>query len=424
MSRSIQYEDFALRIAFDKLQGLVVRVQSLHGASDTPMELPYDEAHLERILGTLESVVQTATRHGRLARQDSRWTCNPGQIGRDLFASVFHGTIGESFFSSIGRVSQGRGLRIRLVFDPEEENLRQLCALPWELLHPPARTNHNFLARDPRTPVIRSIPVPSYRGVQEPLSRLRVLAVMANPVGTLALDLERERERLEEALEEHPRVELRFLERPCIGDLRQALRDEDIHAFHFMGHGEVDPATGEGALLFETPEGKPDPVSGPFLTETLRAANDLRLAFLNACDSARLPGRRDQDAYTGVASALVLGGIPMVLAMQFPVSDNAAITFSKAFYGALGAGDPAEAALAEGRFALAETQRSGWEWATPVLFLGSVDGTLLSPEESAPSRPLPPRGPNIQAGDGGVIIVSENQQISGGIHLNNDFRRG
>ena len=40
MSRSIQYEDFALRIAFDKLQGLVVRVQSLHGASDTPMECP------------------------------------------------------------------------------------------------------------------------------------------------------------------------------------------------------------------------------------------------------------------------------------------------------------------------------------------------------------------------------------------------
>jgi|GEM_PF-4682831 len=55
MSRSIQYEDFPLRIAFDKLHGLVVRVQSLHGASDTPLELPYDDAHLERILGTLDS---------------------------------------------------------------------------------------------------------------------------------------------------------------------------------------------------------------------------------------------------------------------------------------------------------------------------------------------------------------------------------
>ena len=99
----------------------------------------------------------------------------------------------------------------------------------------------------------------------------------------------------------------------------------------------------------------------------------LRLIFLNACEGAR-SGRRD--SFAGIAQHLVRGGLPAVLAMQFPVSDDAAIALAQVFYQALADGYPADAALSEARKAIAALGNP-LEWATPVLFSRSDDNRLI-----------------------------------------------
>ena len=76
----------------------------------------------------------------------------------------------------------------------------------------------------------------------------------------------------------------------------------------------------------------------------------LRLIFLNACQGAQ--GGRS-DPFAGVAQRLVQQGAPAVLAMQFPVSDAAAIALAQAFYQALADGLPADTALSQARKAIA-----------------------------------------------------------------------
>jgi ribosomal protein L32 len=73
---------------------------------------------------------------------------------------------------------------------------------------------------------------------------------------------------------------------------------------------------------------------------------------------------------------MVMAGIPAVVAMQFPISDEAAILFSGTFYPLLAQGDPVDVAVAEGRRAIRLGNSSTMEWGTPVLFMRAPNGRL------------------------------------------------
>ena len=75
------------------------------------------------------------------------------------------------------------------------------------------------------------------------------------------------------------------------------------------------------------------------------------------------------EPFSGVATALVRAGVPAVLAMQFPISDQAAIAFSREFYRRLASGDALETAVTEGRLLISRRDPESLEWATPVLYL-------------------------------------------------------
>jgi formylglycine-generating enzyme required for sulfatase activity len=86
----------------------------------------------------------------------------------------------------------------------------------------------------------------------------------------------------------------------------------------------------------------------------------------------------------GVATTLVRQGIPSVVAMQFEITDAAAITFAGEFYAALSEGFPVDAAVAEARKAI-YAMPNDVEWGTPVLYMRSPDGVLfnLTPKPAA-----------------------------------------
>jgi len=152
------------------------------------------------------------------------------------------------------------------------------------------------------------------------------------------------------------------------------------HVLHFLGHGDIDPVTGKGQLLFGGLDEPSQPVTGRALASTLEDLSKLQLVVINACDTARFDRRKGLDPYTGVAHALVRAGLPAVVAMQLPISDEAAIAFSSALYEALADGEPVDLAVAQGRRAIRSgTSRSeDIEWAAPTLFLQVPSGRILN----------------------------------------------
>ncbi|HSK78671.1 MAG TPA: Wzy polymerase domain-containing protein [Thermoanaerobaculia bacterium] len=286
------------------------------------------------------------------------------QAGIDLFRALFQGDVLERFQASLRPSEKDYGLRIRIELNPRRPELASLQELPWESLCRPE--TEDFLALHRETPVVRSLRVPrERRPAISPKKRPRILTLSANPAGCTPLDLEREQQNLEK-LWKGQIVPLRKTDRE---EIHRTLRNTPVHVLHYMGHGSFDSATGEGTLLLEGKDGAVLPVSGRALAEDLKRFPDLRLVVLNACHTARSVGDAGPSPFAGVASALVMGGVPAVVAMRQPISDAAAVAFSKTLYEHLAAGDPVEAALAEARRAIYRLDEGSGEWATPVLFL-------------------------------------------------------
>jgi uncharacterized RDD family membrane protein YckC len=110
----------------------------------------------------------------------------------------------------------------------------------------------------------------------------------------------------------------------------------------------------------------------------LRGHRSLRLVVLNACEGAR---SAVDDPFGGVAQALVRQGIPAVIAMQFEISDPAAVVFSQSFYQALADLLPADEAMVEARRAIFAASNEV-EWATPVIYLRAPDGQIFASDPS------------------------------------------
>jgi tetratricopeptide (TPR) repeat protein len=356
----------------------------------------------------METVFRRSRPDGRTLRNlggdaDGGPAGSPQAVGDRLFRTLFSGSVLENFLLSLGRVETeaDSGLRIRLLLDPSLPDLPEISSLPWELLY--RADTRDFLARNPLTPLVRYLEVPRLTAPAPLVSSLRILVVRSLPSDQDSLDLDSERDALIKAWGGQSRVDIDVLDQPTLLALRRKLMSQPYHVLHFMGHGDFDAETGEGALVFEDTAGRSAMVRGQTLAEALKDSRWLRLVVLNACDTAQLPRRRGQDPFSGVASALILAGLPAVVAMQFPISDEAAQIFSQHFYAALASGFPVDAAAAEGRLAIHLSFPTSWEWATPALFMSVPDGRILLPEgenqestgraeRATPAAPSPPTG--------------------------------
>ena len=98
------------------------------------------------------------------------------------------------------------------------------------------------------------------------------------------------------------------------------------------------------------------------------------------------------------ARSLVQSGIPAVVAMQFEISDQAAITLAHEFYAALSDSYPVDAALAEARKAIF-AQNNILEWGTPVLYMRTGDGRIfdIAGASLAPNAPNASHAPSAPA---------------------------
>jgi len=369
------------------------------GQASSLVMLPFDPSatpdQLQRIGGAIR-----AYQFGLADDAEKVTPLDPQHFGTQLFDAIFGGAIGVSLRRNLDLVRQrNAGLRIRLRLDEAPE----LAALPWEYLFD--TTSQRFLVLSDETPIVRYLALPLAEAPLQTVRPLRLLVMMADASDVWPrLNVAEERARLQVALSDLVQrgdIEITWLTQATLQELQRTLRHGPFHLFHFIGHGWFDANTQNNGLILENEQGLGEPVDAQRLGVLLHNHPTLRLAFLNACEGARLV---EGQALGGVAHHLMQQGLPAVIAMQFPVSDQAAITLAHEFYGALADHYPVDAALTEARVAI-YGQKSVMEWGTPVLFMRAPDGNLWQTEQEETMSKENQTGPGIVSGVGSGIDI-------------------
>ena len=377
--------------------------------------LPFEGEELERrVLGVAGHAIRAVRPRPAMSALGATPAMDAEELGGALAASLLAGDVAAGYDAARQvAVGAGRGLRLTLSLGASPA----LLSVPWELLY----RAPTFLANQRQTPVVRHLDVAGLPAPPVVAGTVRILGVVANPPDTPPLDVAGERQRVERAVAEvvaSRRVTLDWLEPATPRRLREVLRDGSYHVLHYVGHGDFTPA-GEGVLYLEAgtdaeARGHSE-LDSAELASLLADQASLRLVVLNACDGARTSLT---DPFAGVATTLVQLGVPAVVAMQFAISDAAAILFAEELYTNLvGRQSTVDAAVSEARKAI-YIEQGTVEWATPVLFMGDTDVELWRwtpvPDvaECGAIAPPPPAAPAPAARGAGGARSSASSSVS------------
>jgi hypothetical protein len=379
------YEDFVLRIRKDPAGYVATPSGPAEAGTERPFANPFEEGEIEKLRvfrGSGSRDLDPSKKTVRSKVED---------LGERLFEAILSGSVWKLWVGARERARHaGHGLRLRLILESPE-----LWEWPWEYLREPG---HDFLIFSSDISIARS---PGFSEIVPPLQvklPLRILVVIAQPGGSGDLDSEAEFRELKkslEGLERSGHVKLSRLESASLATLRQDL-ETPIHVLHFIGHGGFDQSLEQAFLQFEKPDGESDPVTGVDLARVLGRQPPPALVVLNACEGGRAS---KTDPFGGVAQTLLRNGTSAVVAMQFRVTDEAALTFSKEFYKALASGDTVDHAVYEARLAL--HAKGPLDWVNPVLYLRGPQGRIFEVPEKRPRIPH-----RIAAAGGALLLVT------------------
>lgn len=366
MIMSKPYLNFDLRLSGVEDSYNAKVIDSPAGQASLDFSLPFSKTELESF------VVNIGQNRSNLRSLDlgSADLQSIETLGSELFSCLFAGNIAERFRSSLVIVrSQGTGLRVRLGFS----DAPSLLDVPWELLFD--ADNKEYIGLSSQTPIIRKLDLASLPRLRQVEGCLEILVMISNPKDHAPLDVIHEWDRINQAtqtLQKTKRIRLTRV-KPSLAALQSELRKGVFHVFHYIGHGGFSESSNDGVLILEDDEGKGHLVSGQHLGVLLNDEASLQLAFLNSCYGGRTSVG---DPFAGVGQSLLQKRIPAVIAMQFEITDEAAIIFASEFYRSIVDGYTIETAVAEAR-KMIFAGGNRLEWATPVLYTSIEGGRLL-----------------------------------------------
>jgi hypothetical protein len=386
----MEYLNFDLHIASGTDGDYVVSViKSPVGEASATLRFPYDPVALDSQLQGLELAVLKSGTVRREVVMDEPEKMVVAEFGAAMFEALFTGDVQMAFRRSQDSArNDNKGLRVRLRIDAAD-----LSALPWEFLYDEATGDYMCLSSE--TPLVRYMEfsrAPEALTVTPPIT---LLAMIASPNDRPTLDVQHEIDRVEsatKALQDSGLLRIEWMKGSTWRDLQRTLRKDEYHIFHFVGHGGFDAAAGEGVLAFTNESGGSQLLGATEVGSLLADERSLRLVVLNACLGAK---GNTTDVFSSTSATLVRRGVPAVVAMQYEISDSAAIEFSRSLYEAIADGMPIDAAVGEARKAVRLSARNSVEWATPVLHMRSPDGVLFRVDRTkvqprtSPSAPTP-----------------------------------
>ena len=394
----MDYLDFDLEITRLGPDRYRAGVRSPAGEAAIEFVQPFKEFELENFILKIGH-----TRKGTRRLNSPEWEAAEA-FGKRLFEAVFQGNVRDLLTASLNQIDdetyRGLRIRLRLVNTPELNNW------PWEYLYHPSL--RQFVVLSTQTPLVRYLDLPRPPKSLTVTPPLRLLVMISDPKDYSRLNVAGEKDKIAKALNNlagRGVLKVEWLETATLVELQNRLRKLDpVHIFHFIGHGGWDTEKDDGYLLLTDEHGDGRKVDANRLATILGDHKSLRLAVLNACEGAR---GSVTDPFAGTAVTLVNLGLPAVLAMQFEISDPAAIQMAQVFYESLADGLPVEGAVAEAR-KMIFADGNDVEWGTPVLYLRANDGKLFDlrevgvvsttttieagskePATAVPSRPSP-----------------------------------
>jgi hypothetical protein len=350
------------------------------------------------------------------------------ELGETLFVAMFDEGLRRHFFDCYEKVRSGERL-LRVELDVDERELPDVAALPWEFMRVPLNAGHGvvWLGTDPNLILLRSrarriAPKPIRLGAGE---RLRIVCAVAasdeldpveglsapvppiappevaapdeldpvegrrlGPVGyrrtweDLRLLFAHQSERIEEP---------KLITSASLSLIEDALKNKP-HVVHFIGHAKLKDGNrgdvGQIRLFDDIIYQYEDWVDADVFIDLFTRYRPA-VVILQGCETAALSA---SELFVGIASQVVEQNIPVVVGMQYKVSNSSAQRFTSSFYKCLYEGEPVDEAVQESRRFIA--QRSSYsepDFATPVLFMQVQDGHLF-PElaEVDPFCDLPP----------------------------------
>jgi internalin A len=323
---------------------------------------------------------------GQLGRDELRERAHIAELGDLLYAAVLGPPVQGHFDQAFREAKeQGKGLRIRLELD-EQHRLAdgtRSAALPWEFLHDNRRPDY-FLATHPDLTLSRFVPLGKPASRPRVSLPLKVLFVASTPEDLAPVftesALEAVRREFGEMIREG-RVVIEILEQPSKRSLVEAIEAKAPHVLHFMGHARFREEGSELALVDAASQVhwlRQDELQ--ILFATWRPYLTVLIACQGAAESLAW-------AFVGLAQRIVDHNI-QVVAMQFEVTNQAAMGFTRELYKQLAIGEPIDVAVQQSRrsFLVGDLPVSR-DFGAAVLHLRSPDGVILPPAETPPPKP-------------------------------------
>lgn len=387
-------------------------------------------------LGAKDLVYETLLALSWYVENTPEQACEPQLLqvlGKHLFEFLFqdrseHGKVAAERFKSHCD-TDGAHVHVNLLFEPAA---RRYAQLPWEFLMVRGPRTDRFLAAIERVSVTLTRHLPTQRLIARCDDVLKVLVHVSSPANQPAIAYQNLQIRLDKLrADAGGRFEYRLEKDAPLAKIRSDLAEFQPHVFHFSGHGERDALwlaqRDRGPVLetlakirdSRTPFGFGERVDDESFKASIEGIAQLfakdpvpQLVILDACNSE---WSWLSEMLPGVAHQLV-ETVPAVIAMRYPISNQAAEEFSMALYDAILLGQPLDEAVQRARNGLrlpdADTATARWSsraFGTPVLYLKesrAICGPLISPPQSEPPAGAPSVKPRAcpRCGEAGLFV--------------------
>lgn len=326
----------------------------------------------------------------QLADQVKQAPSQPGtfyKLGEKLFDALFPPDIMGDFRGLLTKVMSEEDAFLHLELDLDEHKLPAIAALPWEFLRAPqtGRRASDNLATHPRVILSRRRPLWDPAAPIRLVEPLRIQLIVSAPedeaLGPVVY------EEVETALQELAGTHsdkiaplLETLHQPTVTTIERALEEYKPHILHFIGHGRLQKVRGieVGELALVNSMAGPEWTMDETFAEIFQVYSP-KVVVLQACEGGSLG---QAGAFVGVASQIVQRKVPVVVGMQYPISNQAAVTFAEEFYRRLSELQPVDVAVQWGRRLLGQKFSGRRDYAAPVLFMHVEDGRLFIPADA------------------------------------------
>jgi hypothetical protein len=309
------------------------------------------------------------------------------RFGRVLFETLFPGSV-RRLYDTARSLQRSERLNVILT-----STISWVADTPWEFSYDPVRKT-SLATEDLH--FIRNVMTAIPAEIIDDQEQLRILVASSQPIGLGKLSLDEEKAVIRRGFEPLVQAGLAHVEelpRATPASLHGYVSTGQFSVVHFIGHGRYDPVADRGFLVFQDEQGNPYEVDDRSAREIF-CGRGIRLIFLNACETGQ-GGRADFNS--GIAPALVAGGVPIVVANQYKVLDTSATFFAQHFYWSLAHGMAVGEAAREARIAVNYSlSGESIDWAVPVVYARDPNSRLC-PKRTTDVKTLP--SPAVRSSD-------------------------